>query len=147
MHVRLPAHRLNEDDFPFDSTGIIEAQVIGTQSHHDFIISNQLMSMLFAQISEEPDILRVYDQIFDDDGSEIYLKPLTLYFDQFPIQVSFADLMAIVQNRGATCLGIKRASYENNPDKNYGVTLIPEKNTKYELTAEDHLVVLAEDEF
>ena len=114
---------------------------------NDFIISNQLMSMLFAQISEEPDILRVYDQIFDDDGSEIYLKPLTLYFDQFPIQVSFADLMAIVQNRGATCLGIKRASYENNPDKNYGVTLIPEKNTKYELTAEDYLVVLAEDEF
>ena len=114
---------------------------------NDFIISNRLMSMLFAQISEEPDVLRVYDQIFDEDGSEIYLKSLKLYFNEFPVQATFADLMAVAQNREEICLGIKRASDENDPEKNYGVTLIPEKNTKCELTAEDHLVVLAEDEF
>ena len=51
------------------------------------------------------------------------------------------------QNREEICLGIKRAAFENDPDQNYGVTLIPEKNTSYELTADDHLVVLAEDEF
>ena len=45
---------------------------------NDFIISNRQMSMLVAQISEEPDILRVYDQIFSEDGSEIYIKSIGL---------------------------------------------------------------------
>ncbi len=48
---------------------------------NDFIISNRLVSMLFAQITEEPDIQLVYDDLFQEDGSEIYVKPANLYFD------------------------------------------------------------------
>ncbi|MCA9522644.1 MAG: hypothetical protein KC609_16820, partial [Myxococcales bacterium] len=48
----------------------------------DFIISNRLVSMIFAQISEEHDMKRVYDDLFSEDGSEIYLKPASLYFDE-----------------------------------------------------------------
>jgi hypothetical protein len=114
---------------------------------NDFIISNRQMSMLVAQISEEPDILRVYDQIFSEDGSEIYIKSIGLYFDEFPVKATFADLMSVAQNREETCLGVKLHQHEGDLEENYGVKLIPEKNTVYELTAEDHLVVLAEDEF
>jgi hypothetical protein len=114
---------------------------------NDFIISNRQMSMLVAQISEEPDILRVYDQIFSEDGSEIYIKSIGLYFDEFPVKATFADLMSVAQNREETCLGVKLHQYEGDLEENYGVNLIPEKNTVYTLTAEDHLVVLAEDEF
>ncbi len=114
---------------------------------NDFIISNRQMSMLVAQISEEPDILRVYDQIFSEDGSEIYIKSIGLYFDEFPVKATFADLISVAQNREETCLGVKLHQHEGDLDENYGVKLIPEKNTVYELTAEDHLVVLAEDEF
>ena len=114
---------------------------------NDFIISNQLMSMLFAQISEEPDILRVYDQIFSEDGSVIYLKTTEMYFKEFPVTATYADLIAVAQNREEVCLGIKRHQHGGDLEENYGVKLIPEKNPVYELTAEDHLVVLAEDEF
>ena len=114
---------------------------------NDFIISNQQISMLIAQISEEPDILRVYDQIFSEDGSEIYIKPMGFYFDEFPETATFADLMAVAQNRGEICLGVKLNQHEGDLGENYGVKLIPEKNTIYELSAQDHLVVLAEDEF
>jgi ion channel POLLUX/CASTOR len=114
---------------------------------NDFIISNRQMSMLVAQISEEPDILRVYDQIFSEDGSEIYIKSIGLYFDEFPVKATFADLMSVAQNREEICLGVKLYQHEGDLDENYGVKLIPEKNTVYELGAEDHLVVLAEDEF
>jgi hypothetical protein len=114
---------------------------------NDFIISNQLMSMLFAQISEEPDILRVYDQIFSEDGSEIYLKSTGMYFREFPVTATYADLIAVAQNRKEICLGIKLHQHEGELDENYGVKLIPEKNTVYQLTENDHLVVLAEDEF
>ena len=59
----------------------------------DIIISNRFVSMLLAQISEDSDIKCVYDDLFDEDGSEIYLKSADLYFESFPIEVRFADLI------------------------------------------------------
>ncbi len=113
---------------------------------HDFIISNRFVSMILAQISEEPDMGRVYADLFSEDGSEIYLKPASLYFDHFPIDATFADMMAIAQQRGETCIGVKIKDKERDMDANFGVKLIPEKNTKYKLVADDALVVVAEDE-
>ncbi len=112
----------------------------------DVIISNRLVSMIMAQISESRDIEKVYDDIFREDGSEIYLKPANLYFELLPIQVSFADMMAIAQKRGEVCIGVKVKALENDKENNNGITLIPEKNTIYELQSVDSLVVLAEDE-
>ena len=44
----------------------------------DVIISSRLVSMILAQVSETPGIKEVYDNIFEEDGSEIYLKPAGL---------------------------------------------------------------------
>lgn len=112
----------------------------------DFIISNRFISMLLAQISEQADINRVYDDLFSEDGSEIYLKPAELYFEKTPAEVSFADCIAIARKRDEICIGIKIKSQETNADENYGVELIPEKNQRFTLQADDCLVVVAEDE-
>lgn len=119
--------------------------------HHagvnDFIISNRIVSMLFAQISEEPEIQKVYDDLFQEDGSEIYVKPVELYFDSFPQQVTFADIMALVQQRDEeVCIGVKIGAKVGNADENFGIKLIPFKDVQYELDAGDALVVVAEDE-
>jgi hypothetical protein len=102
-------------------TEILDSQndaLVAKAGVQDVIISNRLVSMIMAQISESRDIEKVYDDIFQEDGSEIYLKPASLFFESPPIQVSFAD----------------------------GITLNPEKTTTYDLRAEDSLVVLAENE-
>ena len=44
------------------------------------------------------------------------------------------------------CIGLKIKAEEQNSAANNGVTLIPEKNETFELTADDSLVVVAEDE-
>jgi len=114
---------------------------------NDFIISNRLVSMLFAQISEEPEIQKVYDDLFQEDGSEIYVKPVELYFDSFPQQVTFADIMGLVQQRDEeVCIGVKQGAKVGNADENYGIKLIPFKDVEYELNEGDALVVVAEDE-
>ncbi|MEQ8790397.1 MAG: hypothetical protein RIC55_29145 [Pirellulaceae bacterium] len=113
---------------------------------HDFIISNRMVSMLLAQISEDADIKRVYDDLFSEDGSEIYLKPASLYFESFPAQVTFADMMGVAQQREEVCIGVKIKALEQDAERNFGVKLIPEKNARYTLHAEDSLVVVAEDE-
>ena len=114
---------------------------------NDFIISNRLVSMLLAQISEEPDIQLVYDDLFQEDGSEIYVKPIDLYFDELPQKVTFADLMRVAQKRDEeVCIGVKIGKKTQLSDENYGITLIPEKNTVYHIERGDALVVVAEDE-
>lgn len=113
---------------------------------NDFIISTRYVSMLLAQMSESRDIKVVYDHLFEEDGSEIYLKPASLYFKSFPVDVTYADMMAVAQQREEVCLGVKRTKLERDMERNFGVKLIPEKTESYTLLADDCLVVLSEDE-
>ncbi len=112
----------------------------------DVIISTRLLSMIISQVSENKDIKQIYDDIFQEDGSEIYLKPIDLYYDTPPNNVSFAQLMRQAQARGEVCLGVKIHAQETDADANFGVELIPEKHKTFDLKAKDCLVVLAEDE-
>ncbi len=112
----------------------------------DVIISNRLVSMIMAQISEGRDIKKVYDDIFQEDGSEIYLKPISLYFDRIPSSVTFADLMGIARQREEVCIGVKVAALESSTDDNHGVQLIPDKNARFSLAPADCLIVVSEDE-
>ena len=130
-------------------TEILDSQnyaLVARAGVQDVIISNRLVSMIMAQISESRDIEKVYDDIFQEDGSEIYLKPTSLYFDELPVEVSFADMIRIAQRRSEVCIGVKMKAQESNKEANNGVQLIPEKNTVFTLKPEDSLVVVAEDE-
>jgi hypothetical protein len=122
-------------------------ELISKAGVNDFIISNRMVSMMFAQISEEPDIQTVYDDLFKEEGSEIYVKPAWLYFEQLPVTCRFGDLMKLVQKRDEeVCIGYKIKALEGDADANYGVKLIPLKDTQVTLTAADGLVVVAEDD-
>lgn len=130
-------------------TEILDSQndaLVAKAGVQDVIISNRLVSMIMAQISESADIERVYDDIFQEDGSEIYLKPVSLYFETLPPEATFADMMAIAQQRGEICIGVKTMAYENDKSRNNGIQLIPEKTAVFNLQPDDKLVVLAEDE-
>ncbi|MBW1873669.1 MAG: hypothetical protein JRJ19_16495, partial [Deltaproteobacteria bacterium] len=124
-----------------------ENQELITQTNvDDFIISNKMITMILAQLSEEPRIKELYDDIFQEEGSEIYIKPASLYFDSLPQKVTFADLMGLALKRDEICLGVRKKSQAYQPDKNFGVKLNIEKNTSLEIEPEDCLVVLAEDD-
>ena len=113
----------------------------------DFIISDRMVSMIFAQLSEEGDIQHVYDNLFQEEGSEIYVKPARLYFDELPATCRFGDLMLLAQKRDAEiCLGYKLKALEGDAEANYGVKLIPPKDAEVTLTEQDGLVVVAEDD-
>ncbi len=121
-------------------------ELVARAGVNDFIISNRFVSTILAQISEEADIKRVYDDLFSEDGSEIYLKPAHLYFESLPVEVSFGDMMGIAQKREEVCIGVKVQAWERDMDRNFGVKLIPEKNTRWTLQPDDCLIVVSEDE-
>ncbi len=109
----------------------------------DFLMSNKMTTMILAQLSEDLKMKLFYDDIFQESGSEIYIKPVYLYFNSFPTTVSFADIMDMVQQRGEICLGILKESNRRVSDKNFGVTLNIPKNKNVTLTKDDFIVVLA----
>ncbi len=121
-------------------------ELISKAGVNDFIISNRFVSMIIAQYSEQPAIQKVYATLFQEAGSEIYLKPAALYFEHLPQEVSFADLMGLVQKREEICIGIKLKELEQDSSRNYGVELVPPKDRRITLRAGDSLVVVAEDD-
>ena len=120
--------------------------LISSTGVNDFIISNRMISMMLAQMSEDNRIKLAYNELFTAEGSEIYLKPVRLYFDTLPVEVTYADLIALAATRREVCLGIKKIDLENEPSKNFGITLVPKKDEVIQLKRHDTLVVLAEDE-
>jgi len=113
----------------------------------DFIISNRMVSMLFAQMSEEPEIEGVYENLFREEGSEIYVKPAWLYFGSLPVTCRFGDLMRVAQKReGEIAIGYKLKELEPDPGANYGVSINPPKDSVVTLGRDDCLVVVAEDD-
>ncbi len=130
------------------------AEILGSDSRDlvtrtgvkEFVISNRMISMLVAQISENRELEHVYANLFAEDGSEIYLKDASLYFDELPVSVTFAEMMAAAQLREEIALGVKLIAQEANPDDNFGVKLVPLKTERFDIVAGDSIVVVAEDE-
>lgn len=112
----------------------------------EFVISNRLVSMVMAQISEEKEMALVYEDLFSEAGSEVYLKPVDFYFEQVPDTVRFVDIMAACQRRGETALGVRHTPNADDPAANFGVELIPNKTTTFHTSDLTSIVVLAEDE-
>lgn len=140
------------DDHPESQTKLI-AELLNSQNRdlvtptgvREFIISNRIVSMIVAQLSEDRRMKNVYEDLFSELGSEIYLKPMSLYLSAIPASVTFADLMQAASIRGETALGW-RSSSSDTFDTNFGVTLIPPKDAVLHVRDGDTLVVVSENE-
>ena len=109
----------------------------------DFIVSDKLISLLLTQISENKHLDKVFKDLFDPEGSEIYLKPIQNYVA--PGQpVDFYALVESAAARGQTAIGYRVQSLANRSDRGYGVVINPDKAAQVKFSADDKLVVLAE---
>ena len=126
-----------------DSDNIDVIQEVGVK---DFLISNKFVSKIYAQVSEEPDVLKAYEELFKAEGSEIYIKPVPLFLRDIPSSVSFGDLCAAAIARNESCFGVRIAAEERDEERNHGIYINPAKDRMFSLTEGDFLITLAEDE-
>jgi len=107
----------------------------------DFIVSNKLISLLLTQLAENKHLQRVFAELFDPAGAEIYLRPASLYVT--PGQpVNFATVIEAAKRRDETAIGIRtRDGGDDGPA--YGVTLNPPKSAPLTLAASDSVVIVA----
>ncbi len=126
-----------------DSENIEVIQEAGVK---DFLISNQFVSKIYAQVSEEPDVLMIYDDLFSEEGSEVYVKPVSRFLKYIPESITFGELCAAAIKRNETCFGVRLKSEETDITKNFGIYVNPPKSKVFSLTEEDWLITLSEDD-
>lgn len=110
----------------------------------DFIVSERMTSLLMAQVTENKDLRALFDDIFDADGSEIYLKPASDYVT-LGTPVSFWHIVEAARERGQAAIGFRLASGSTDAAGGYGVSVNPPKSTTVTFSAEDRIIVVAED--
>jgi ion channel POLLUX/CASTOR len=130
-------------------TEIMEAandETIVEAGAQDVVISNKLISSLLARVSEDPSLWEVFEGLFAESGSEIYLKPAEWYFECVPAEATFAQIEAQVAGRGEIALGYRTCSLSTDVGANLGVVLNPPKTERVPLRPGDTIVVVAPDE-
>ncbi len=109
----------------------------------DFIVSDHLISLMMSQLSENGDLDDVFTDLFDPEGSELYLKPASDYV--IPGQkVNFYTVVEAAKQRGEVAIGYRVVSQQRDASKGYGVVTNPKKSNEVTLSAADKVIVLAE---
>lgn len=99
----------------------VRNRVLAEAAHpDDFIVSSRINSLHMAQLSENPELDRVFEDLFNAGGSELYLKPMELYFRD-TVTLSFATLIRACSTLGHIAIGYRDMRERYNPAENYGV--------------------------
>jgi voltage-gated potassium channel Kch len=110
----------------------------------DFIVGDNLISLMLSQLSENKDLKKVYDILFEADGSEIYLKPVSGYVKTGE-PVSFYTVLESAAQVNETAIGYRISSLSSDSDKHFGVTINPLKSGSVTFSEDDFIIVVAED--
>jgi ion channel POLLUX/CASTOR len=103
----------------------------------DFIVSEQLVSLILSQLAENPELDPVFADLFDTGDSELILKPLSAYRREAPDE-SFAGFVAAARGHGEIAIGYKTLS-GGRPE----VIVNPPKSSLMPSGSDDQLIVLA----
>jgi len=109
----------------------------------DFIVSEHLISLMLAQLSENDSLFDIFQKIFTPEGAEIYLKPVENYVETGQ-SVTFYTVVDAARRRGETALGYRITDESKGADKNYGVYTNPNKSKQIAFKPDDKIIVVAE---
>ncbi len=116
-----------------------KAELARVATADDLVVSDNLAALMIAQISENPALAPVFEDLFDADGASLNVKPIERYTSA--PQVTFAELAAAARSRGESVIGYRLAAHAKG-DPASGVVLNADKNTVYKPAKGDGLVVI-----
>ena len=95
-------------------------------------------------MSESKELVNVFNDMFDADGSEIYLKPISNYV-KTDVEMDFFTVLESAKRQGQIAIGYRIMSKQFEKDSSYGVVVNPVKTNKVTINTSDKIIVLAED--
>jgi voltage-gated potassium channel Kch len=108
----------------------------------DFVVSNQLVSLMLAQASENPFLSAIFAELLDEEGSEVYIRPITDYV-AIDRPVTFYTIVEAARRRGEVAFGFKETVSDRGARNMGGVIINPRRAEARTFNATDSVVVLA----
>lgn len=100
----------------------------------DFVVSDELTSLMLAQLSERGELKQVFDDLFDREGCSIELRPAPRYGAHDA--TTFADVVVTASSEGDSAIGYRLAASGE-------VVVNPSKRAPLTLSRDDEVLVLA----
>jgi Trk K+ transport system NAD-binding subunit len=142
MHVRSVAVETEvEENVVAELLDPNDVELGAPSATSDFIVSQRLISLLLAQLSESPELSRVFAELFDSDGVVISIRPLDRYLPAAP--ATFADVVRAAREHGDVAIGYRCAAHVDAPGAlPGGLRLNPPKDETAPFTPGDSIVVI-----
>ena len=109
----------------------------------DFIVSDQLVSLVLTQLAEVQELNAIFAEMFDAEGMEIYIKPAEEYV-KVGLPITFATVVEAALRRGETAIGYRRANGTSGAGTRQNVELNPRKADVVTFHAGDRVIVIAD---
>ncbi|KAK9820268.1 hypothetical protein WJX72_008313 [[Myrmecia] bisecta] len=126
---------------------VIISEILDARTRHlvqnlqvsEFVLSNELVSMALAMVSEDPGVNQILSELFTEEGNELYIYPAARYLGASDT-LSFFDVMARARTKCEIIVGYKQVG---EPD----VRLNPQDKAakRLSLSTTQVFVVMAED--
>jgi ion channel POLLUX/CASTOR len=119
-----------------------KAELARVAAVDDMVVSDNLAALLIAQVSENPALAPVFDDLFDADGASLSVNAIETYA---PVgkSIEFAELVAIGKAHGESVIGYRTLA-GSKQQASSGVKLNPAKTTKFKPAKGDGLIVVGD---
>ncbi|MBD1862189.1 MULTISPECIES: potassium transporter TrkA [Trichocoleus] len=144
LHLRDIANRHNHDFQIVTEILDVRNQALAQVARpDDFVISEQIISRMLAQVAEQKSLNAVFADLFNPEGSEIYLKPVDDYV-AIAQPMNFYTVVEAARQRGESAIGYRCKADANNVARAYGVVINPKKDQPITFSSQDTIILLAE---
>ena len=114
-------------------------QLISSEVSTDFVVSSYITAMITSQISQTRELSAIFEDLLDENGSEIYLKPAAKYI-KLGLPVDFFTISASVARHNEVFIGYRKKA----PSGQYKTIINPAKADRESFLQDDSFIVLAE---
>ncbi|MBO3760745.1 hypothetical protein [Ciceribacter sp. L1K22] len=146
LHLRKIAERAGHHiNVVSEMTDVRNRELAEVTRADDFVVSNKLVSLMLAQASENPYMSAIFAELLNEEGSELYMRPVTDYVS-IDRPVNFFTIAYSALRRGEVAIGYRRLR-DNDPDERNlgGVVVNPHRAPAMTYQPEDMIIVLARD--
>lgn len=115
-------------------------QRLATRSRgDDFVIGSNIVNLLMTQIAENRELTALFEDILDEEGSELYMKPIENYV-KLNVPVDFYTVTESASRQGHIAVGYKKIVNDE-----LEIVTNPSKQEEIIFVEGDLLIVVAED--
>jgi voltage-gated potassium channel Kch len=119
-----------------------KAELARVAAVDDMVVSDNLAALLIAQVSENPALAPVFDDLFDAEGASISVNPIEIYAKPGK-PIEYAELVAIGRAHGESVIGYRTLEGSKHQASS-GVKLNPVKATQFVPAKGDGLIVVGD---